>query len=251
FKDAIISFSKCIELNSNSNSNDAEVYLQRGTAYKHLKMLNHALTDLTKATNLTPDDGIAWLELASCQRQLHQLGEAHQSFQRAESMIDPYDTNLLLEKGALKIACGEYSQALSDCVYILEHEEDPLLRKLARIQKAKAHRLLNDIESAHKEIHIIDTKVDKMAWDVYLERGNILIAKNAIGNAITEFNKGLSIVEDPEALCARGHAYLATQRKKRKGLKDFKRALELLPGYPPALEGRKLAESVLKSLKDQ
>jgi len=89
------------------------LFLYRGIAYLRQGNLRNALSDLSQAIKVSPDDddGYYWRGIAL--RQLNDLDLALEDFKRA-SMINPSNPSIYTERGRVYVVMGQMEKALAD-----------------------------------------------------------------------------------------------------------------------------------------
>ncbi|PNV34117.1 hypothetical protein C1708_18715 [Streptomyces sp. DH-12] len=209
--------------------------IHRDRALAHAARAEHALavTALSRALTLTPDDARTLALRGECLRVVGRHAEAAADLERAAA-LDPADAYAWASLGAARLALGHPEEARTALGHALALRPD---YAWALVRRARVARELGDMDGRLAALDRAVAVDPGSAW-AHCERGDALRAANRYRDALDAYDRALAL--DPgyaSAYASRGVAHHRLGHRDR-ALADLDRALELNPSYAWARERR-------------
>jgi len=187
----------------------AQVYFQRGRAYKQIAYLSEAIADLTRALEGAPqlsreDQAIAYDLRGMAHRRLGNFSDAISDGTRA-LQLDPNQAPFWADRGWAYSAFGQMDLAMAD----FEHCLDLHPYFLAFIYRGMTHFVMGNHQAALDDYNqVIDLYPNDIAFNSYLNRAilRLLVHRDCSG---AEADLNVAVVRNPDAVkpSPRPHAY--------------------------------------------
>jgi tetratricopeptide (TPR) repeat protein len=145
---ALSDYSKAIEL----SPEDGEFYTNRGATYARLGDLDRALTDLTSAIKYKPDHQVAYLNRSIIYNMLNRKQEAIADMQKYIT-LNPYNPDIYYELARIYLESQQFSQALTNYNQSVQLNPNKGVYYYGR---SKAHYYLNDRIKATTDLQMAE-----------------------------------------------------------------------------------------------
>jgi len=150
YKDAIVSFSKAIEL----NPKDAEHYVTRGVAYHALGNYTQAINDYSEAVKINPRNAHAYYNRALAYDGLGDNRQALRDYNKA-IQLNPRNPDYYVNRGIILMALDNYRQAMKDFDIAIEIDpQDAIAYHNRGINNASLGNFNQAIEDFDKAIEL-------------------------------------------------------------------------------------------------
>ena len=234
YKNAIIDFSKSLELNPNRNS----FYLR---ARSKAKLENHtgAIEDFTEAIKINPDPDIYKFRAISKDQLENHIGGIEDLTEAIKINPDPvfYDY-----RSGFKLSMKDYSGAIADLTASLEIDPSASWNYNFR---GRTKAMINDYAGAIEDLNIA-IELDPDFANYYFYRASLYEKKENYSEAIADLNKAIELVPDSDEFhFDRGR--LRYMIKDYNGaIEDFSKTIGININYPSALVNRARSKNKLK-----
>ncbi|NQE52385.1 Photosystem I assembly protein Ycf3, partial [ANME-1 cluster archaeon GoMg3.2] len=229
FDKAVEDFNKAIKLNPNY----ADVYRDRGNAYRDLKQYERAIEDYNKAIELNPEHALAYHNRGLAFRKLNQLERAIEDYNMAIE-LNPNYADAHNNRGLAFRKLNQLERAIEDYNKAIEINPE---HALAYHNRGYAYDDLKQYEKAIEDYNrAIELKPDYAS--AYNNRGIAYRKLNQPESAIRDYNKAIEI--NPNYAAAynnRGIVYRNLKQYER-AIEDYDKAIELNPEYALAYNNR-------------
>ena len=225
--------SRTITRRYESNRIYAEVYSNRGNAYRKLGKYDRAIKDYNEAIRIEPDYAEAYYNRGNAYSKNGEAARAIQDYNKALALkpdyVEVYNNrgNIFLDKGELNRAIADFNK-----VIVLNPEY------------AKAYMNLGNVYSQKGEYELVITYYNKAIElnpddaACYYYRGSFYRDKGESDHAIMDYSKAIELKPDfAEAYKIRGIAYIKNGEHDR-AIADFGKTIELNPGDAEAYKNR-------------
>ncbi len=214
----------------------ALAYSHRALARLALGDPKSALADAVRATELQPDSGTAWNDLASVRQGNGDLKGALADFARSLDR-DPRDPAVWNNRASVRLALGDSAGALADCESGLELEPGDVRLWGTR---ARAHAACKDLSEALKDYDRA-IELNPRESTSFFGRGNVHQARRDLQRAILDYDRALEL--EPGLVSAWANRGVVRQRRRNLvgAVADYTQALDLDPNHTGALRNRGIA----------
>lgn len=199
-----------------------------------LRNFEECLSDIDAALALDPNDANTHQAKGRVLMESNQLEQARQSFARARELA-PGAPEPLLERARASILLGDAASAIADLSSVLERDEGDLQALYLRSQ---ARLLADDSEGALEDANQL-VELAREAPMALRARASVLANTGKFAEAAQDLERIISQSDEPdvETLDQLGNLYLV-QKRPKKAIRAYTRALNAMPKDVAALRGR-------------
>jgi Flp pilus assembly protein TadD len=177
-----------------------------------------AVTHLSRATEIEPDDAETWHDLAVALVNEGRLADASEAFRRAVT-LRPDDARALVDLGHTAYVLGDAKQAVDHLRQAAEHEPDNLaaIRGLVEIYRREG-RLGDALEAAEQAM-----RLDAEGILTTLDLAEIALDLNRLDEAVAAFSRLRGLDDEPEHEVYLLHGMIEAEMRRDR----WRRALDL------------------------
>ncbi|MGR3279157.1 tetratricopeptide repeat-containing S1 family peptidase [Acaryochloris marina NIES-2412] len=228
YREALKSINRALEL-----SERAAFYTNRGVTFKDMKEYPKALSDLSKAIEINPNDALAYTNRGATFNDMKEYPKALDDLSKAIE-INPNLADAYINRGNAFNATKEYSKALNAYNKAIEVSPNYALaynNRGAAFNGMKEYpKALDDLSKA--------IEINPNLADAYINRGNAFNATKEYSKALNAYSKAIEINPNyAKAYNNRGATFNAMQEYS-KALNDYSKAIEINPNYAEAYYNR-------------
>ena len=206
---------------------------ERGYLYWLADEYSKALTDLSEAIRLAPNEAEYWADRGATYQWMGQYEDALADFSRAIE-LEPDNAWAIANRGEFYKETGQYKEALADFSRAIELQPDDVW---ATVSRGETYQKMEQHEEALADFsRAVELEPDN-AWAI-ANRGEFYEEMGQYKEALTDFSRAIELQpDDIWAIVSRGEIYQEMEQHEE-ALADFSRAIELEPGNAWAIASR-------------
>ena len=208
------------------NSKESRLFFQRGLVLRILKHDDRALSDFTRAIELSPEYAAAYHFRGEIYRNGAKLDSALMDYTKAVELKPDY-ADAYYQRGTLFFFRKEYDKAINDFSTVIKLKEDypnvHFFRGSALFCQKKYDAVIKDCSR--------ELELNAKSVDAHLLRGNAYSLQGRPKDAILDYNQSIKLKPNNIAtIYARAHAYVKSG-KYEDAISDYKEILTLPPDH--------------------
>ena len=207
-------------------------YVNRGSYYRELGLMNEALVDLNKGVELD-DNANARVQRGLVLRQSGRALEAIADYTRALE-FEPNNNQALVNRGNAHLDAGQYRKAIADYDRVIGGGTD--LR--AGVNRAIAYASLGDYQSAERSFAEVEASAEARNYaDFFMNRGILYSEMRQYQKAIDSYSRYLQIKPDDHQIKNDIGVVYAMSGDHNTAIRFYTEAINMYPD-PRYLRGR-------------